>query len=303
MALKDWFSSQKKQPTTRYASIVGTSFTGILLLAAGVALFATLIELWPVVDRPPAPGADAAPAPGADRAQEASAKVGATLFFGIHKGSFDLSTGLFLLAIVAGALGAYIHAATSFVSFVGNRTFKSSWQWWYGLRLPIGGALALVLYFAFRGGLLPGYDAAAEINPYGIAAISAFAGLFSKQATDKLKEVFDVFFRTPSDEGDGSRKDKLDERRPEIVKFEPPELTVGDTALKIIGDRFEKKAKVFVEGKERPATFVDSRALTVALDVADTARAGSLAVSVTNPSPGEPTSDVKTIKVVAPGTG
>lgn len=102
------------------------------------------------------------------------------------------------LAIVAvvGALGSYIHLATSFADFLGNRTFVASWKWWYGLRPFIGSALALIVYFAARGGLIAGAAGAKELSPYGIAALAGLTGLFSKQATDKLSEVFETLFKS-----------------------------------------------------------------------------------------------------------
>jgi hypothetical protein len=36
----------------------------------------------------------------------------------------------FLIVVLAGALGSYIHAAQSLVSYVGNQNFKSSWFLW-----------------------------------------------------------------------------------------------------------------------------------------------------------------------------
>lgn len=59
-----------------------------------------------------------------------------------------------LIAAVAGALGSYIHLATSFADYVGNRQLVSSWLWWYALRPFIGVALALLMYFVIRGGLI-----------------------------------------------------------------------------------------------------------------------------------------------------
>ena len=102
------------------------------------------------------------------------------------------------LCIVAlvGALGAYIHLATSFTEFLGNRTFYSSWKWWYGLRPFIGSALAIMVYFAARGGLVSGNAGATDLSPYGIGALAGLAGMFSKQATDKLREVFENLFKT-----------------------------------------------------------------------------------------------------------
>ena len=124
----------------------------------------------------------------------------------------ELSPDVWLLAMVmvSGAVGSFIHAGTSFADFVGNRQATKSWTIWYVLRPLIGSALAFVMYVALRGGLLTSDVANKAINVYGFASIGALSGLFSKQATDKLKEVFDTLFRTASAEGDGSRKDKLD---------------------------------------------------------------------------------------------
>lgn len=110
------------------------------------------------------------------------------------------------LVLTAGALGSYIHAATSFADYSGNRRLVKSWLWWYILRTPVGMALAVILYFILRGGMLTGVQAETRLNPYGIAAISGLAGMFSKQATDKLKELFDSLFTS---QGDAQRDDKL----------------------------------------------------------------------------------------------
>jgi hypothetical protein len=102
------------------------------------------------------------------------------------------------LVAIAGALGVYIHLDILFLDYLGNRRFYSSWKWWYGLRPFIGSSLAIIVYFAARGGLVAGTNGAATLSPYGIAAMNGLAGLFSKQATDKLREVFDTLFK-PTD--------------------------------------------------------------------------------------------------------
>lgn len=105
-------------------------------------------------------------------------------------------TRFLLIVAVSGALGSYIHLATSFADFLGNKQFVKSWTWWYILRPFIGTVLALVFYFAARGGLLAGTSGAENLSPYGIAALAGLAGMFSKQATDKLREVFENLFKT-----------------------------------------------------------------------------------------------------------
>lgn len=99
-----------------------------------------------------------------------------------------------LIVIVAGALGSFVHLATSFADFVGNRRLVRSWMWWYALRPFIGIALALLFYFVFRGGLMTTSSTTTELSVFGIAAMSGLAGMFSKQVTDKLREICDTAF-------------------------------------------------------------------------------------------------------------
>lgn len=128
---------------------------------------------------------------------------------------FELSYELRLLFLVllAGALGSYIHAATSYVDFVGNRRLIASWAWWYILRPFIGMALALVLYLVLRGGLIIVQTETSTLKPFSILAFAALSGMFSKQVIDKLRELLDTFFRVREDtkEGEYQRKDKLKE--------------------------------------------------------------------------------------------
>ena len=44
------------------------------------------------------------------------------------------------------------------------------------------------------------------LSPFGIAGLSGLVGMFSKQAIDKLREVFETLFKTTEDD---KRKDKL----------------------------------------------------------------------------------------------
>ena len=64
------------------------------------------------------------------------------------------------------------------------------------MRPFIGAALALMVYFALRGGLIAGTSGAENLSPYGVAAVTGLAGMFSKQAADKLRELFENMFKT-----------------------------------------------------------------------------------------------------------
>jgi len=116
---------------------------------------------------------------------------------------------LILLVLLCGALGSYIHSATSFVDFTGNNALKKSWLWWYIMRPFIGGTLALIFYFLIRGGFLSTGSDASNISIFGITALAGLVGMFHKKATDKLKEVFDSLFRSKEGGGDEARQDKL----------------------------------------------------------------------------------------------
>jgi hypothetical protein len=114
-----------------------------------------------------------------------------------------------LIVVVMAAIGASIHALTSLTTYVGNRRFLSSWTWWYIVRMPVGAAIALVLYFVLRAGFVSVTASSSDVNAYGIAAFAGLAGMFAKQATDKLREIFDVAFKSSS--GDAERTGKVKE--------------------------------------------------------------------------------------------
>lgn len=116
---------------------------------------------------------------------------------------------LFLLVILAGALGSAAHGATSLASYIGNKKFNPAWTWWYILRPFIGVVIAVIIYFVLRAGFLTMGGEEKNISPYGIVAFAALAGMFSKNATDKLSELFDTLFKMKSGEGDDKRADKL----------------------------------------------------------------------------------------------
>ena len=117
---------------------------------------------------------------------------------------------LLLLVLLGGALGSFLHTARSYSEFIGNRTIKSSWTWWYCLHPFIGAGLALVIYAAVRGGFMAistGSNLkASDLNPFGVVSLAALVGMFSKAATTKLGEVFDTMFESAKA---GESKDKL----------------------------------------------------------------------------------------------
>ena len=119
--------------------------------------------------------------------------------------STDPDARLILIAALSALLGSFVHSATSFATYLGNHKLLRAWVGWYVLRPVIGMALGLVFYFLLRAGLVT-TESAAAVNEFGVAAVSALAGMFSKQAADKLEEVFDGVLASHKDAG---RADKL----------------------------------------------------------------------------------------------
>ena len=116
-------------------------------------------------------------------------------------GDIPREIDLLWLVIVTGALGSFVHGARSFVDFLGNRAFRSSWSAWYIMSPFLGAALALIFYLVVRGGFLSASTTGASVNIYGLVAISGLVGMFAKQATNKLDELFSTLFKTDKGEG------------------------------------------------------------------------------------------------------
>ena len=163
---------------------------GIYLIVLNLVLVYILMKIWP----------------GKIPLDSTTAEKVDLLWGGVLVFPLMPETRYLLIVAVTGALGSYIHLATSFADFMGHRRLVWSWTWWYILRPFIAMALAVILYFVVRGGLITGDSG--SVNPYGVAAIAGMAGMFSKQATDKLREVFENLFRT---ENPPDRSDKMKE--------------------------------------------------------------------------------------------
>lgn len=165
------------------------TWLGIYLLLVSFSLIVLLIVFWPV------------------RTLGNNWEQSVSLFGVTFIDVLSDETRLLIIVAVVGALGSFIHSASSFATYLGNRSLKESWLWWYLLRPCIGMALAVILFFVVRGGLLATGTDAADVSPFGVAAVAGMAGMFSKKTADKLQEVFENLLRT--EKGDELRKDKL----------------------------------------------------------------------------------------------
>lgn len=263
---------------------------GALYLIITVLFFYLLIATWPILESGGPQGSG-------------HAFKDFHIFFSRH--SWEPDKQMLFTVMVAGALGSLTHTMTSFGDYVGNRQLSTNWLWFMILRVPIGMTLAVLFYFIVRGGLLlptlsngsaaqsvPA-NSTLQLNPYGMAAFAALAGMFSKQATDKLGAVFDAVFamRKPID-----RDNPLNAREVEL-KVAPAKLTQGKLEeLTVTGSGFLTETKATVNGKDRAFKRLSATEGKITLLEEDVHNTGELTIAVANPN-----KDVfrTTIKVVA----
>ncbi|GIV58986.1 IPT/TIG domain-containing protein [Rhodocaloribacter litoris] len=281
---------------------------GLYLAALPVALFFLMVRFWPAAPT----GAAGVPAQ-ADTAQVAPAdttiRPAAVLTVALRRSGApparrqaatpepparpspwdNPEIRLILLVLCAGAFGSFLHAANSFTHHVGNKTFAASWTWWYVMRPFVGAVLALIVYFAVRGGLLaisiggPGDDESLfeRLNVFGVVGLSGLVGMFSRQASDKLGEVFDTIFRT--------RQTPPPYPKPVVSRVEPDRVAAGgsDQVLTVHGKHFvEGKSVVRINGIARKTEFVAPDQLLVHLGAGDLTRPSRLNLTVETSQPG-----------------
>jgi len=152
-----------------------------------------------------------------------------------------LNTILLLLVALMGFLGNMIHIASSFTSYVGNNTFKRSWILWYFVKPFTAAGLAVIVYFIIRAGFLSYGTGAAGISLYGILSLSALAGLFTDSATLKLKEVFEVIFKTKDDRKDKLNEDNTANKSSIVSDLSPLSIpAAAETAITVTGTNLDQ---------------------------------------------------------------
>jgi hypothetical protein len=206
-------SGSQSSPAIDPMSRAAIGLITVYLLALSIASSYALIKIWP----PPASAARTALASGADTSEHArdssarsdtsATKVSAAPRIGdstvaLFWGRLRLDLGgreelrLLLVALLAGALGAFVSSAMSFASYLGNRRLDRWWTIWYLVRPPVGMVLALIAYFLLRAGLLNPGATVDNVSPYGVAGIAGLMGMFVKEATDKFRDVAAALFQS-----------------------------------------------------------------------------------------------------------
>lgn len=149
---------------------------------------------------------------------------------------------MMLIVLLAGALGAALHAIRSFWWYTGNRVLTWSWTWMYML-LPFSGSiLALILFFAVRGGAATAPETL-QSGPHGVAAVAALVGLFSREALQKLRQVAETIFAKAEAGKDQAKP------APTLAQVAPASGPVaGGTLVELRGRGFTQGATVTFGG-------------------------------------------------------
>jgi hypothetical protein len=116
----------------------------------------------------------------------------------LYSGSFPMGSGThtILIVLLVGALGSTFVAFKTLVWHRGVSSYDASWASYYVLRPVEGGVVALGFYLVMKAGLSG--QTSPTMTPYGPAAIAFLIGLFSREAVEKLRQIFvTVFAQAP----------------------------------------------------------------------------------------------------------
>jgi hypothetical protein len=202
------------EPGGENATVRAAVVTGTLLALAALVVLYVLIQVWPPAPPPPlGEPATTTTGPTATTAPTTTTAAGAVSTTTIvvqaapnppvrllwARLKVDREARLFVVVALAGALGGLVYALRSLAWYAGNRNLKYSWMMTYYLQPIVGAGLATITYVVLRGGLiLVTTQSSADVtNPFGFAAFGALVGLFSAQAAEWLKRVFEQVFVQP----------------------------------------------------------------------------------------------------------
>lgn len=127
-----------------------------------------------------------------------------------------------IVTLFAAGVGSTITAVMGYLEHASiKKDFDPAFTPWYVARPILGLLLGALFYFVLKGGLLATVSGADEtgslpLNEYALAGLGGLVGLFSKNALEKLREVFNIFFAT--------RGQVAGEVSADLAKSLPPEL-------------------------------------------------------------------------------
>ncbi len=140
---------------------------------------------------------------------------------------------LILLSLFFGLIGSTVHALSSLVRYVGTTRYHHDWFLWYLGRPIIGGIIALMFYVIIRGGILSVNAQPADLNYFGIAAISVIAGLVANEGTKKIRDIFMTLFGTIENREKGE----------EIIQQAKEEIQQAEQKIQKVEEKIKEKGE------------------------------------------------------------
>jgi len=127
---------------------------------------------------------------------------------------------------------------------------------------------------------------------FTIAIVSLTAGMFAKQAVNKLSDVFNSIFKSDKEAtATGKLADEVEHPVPELLELKPAEgEQTQDQKIAITGHKFVRESVVFVNDifvneKELKHTFVNSENISLVIPATVLAGKEKLIIKVLNPPP------------------
>ena len=179
--------------------------------------------------------------------------------------------GLFLMLVMAGALGGCVHALRSLFWYSGQGELKWRWMPMY-FALPFtGAAMAMLFSLLMIAGVVDSNQPAGRSAALFIIAIAGLVGMFSQQAALKLTDVANAFFTKPGEGKDAKPQASLSVGQSQTKPF-PLVATVmspnkgnatGGEEVKITGSGFNTSTTVSFGGTGAKIKSFDSTSITV----------------------------------------
>ena len=193
-------------------------------------------------------------APGA-----ASVIVGNDLALSSLEGKFSFACPaapdktMVLMVLLAGALGGLVHGLRSFFWYAGEQKLLLNWVPMY-LLLPFSSAaLGFVFYLVIRAGL---YQPTAGTS-YLLVGLAALVGMFSAQATEKLKAIAEgIFSKAPQGANTAPPAGAAPKAADPTVSGIKPKFgpLAGGTVVTIVGSGFTPQSVVRFDQTVSPKT-------------------------------------------------